>query len=97
MKIVNLVCPNCGATMQIDVDNRNLTCNYCGGSLYLDDEVQLVKSRIEELKQYGIKFYLDESINDELRCINMHAEFLQGYKYSRPIRMIELERFFKAG
>jgi len=120
-----------------------------------DEDFELVKSRIEELKQYGIKFYLDdfgtgysnfdrimelpfdiikfdrslvvesakdkssaymvdtfagmfknlkyrvlyegiEDISDENRCINMHAEFLQGYKYSRPINMSELERFLSA-
>ena len=120
-----------------------------------DEDFELVKSRIEELKQYGIKFYLDdfgtgysnfdrimelpfdiikfdrslviesakdkssaymvdtfagmfknlkyrvlyegiEDTSDENRCINMHAEFLQGYKYSRPINMSELERFLSA-
>lgn len=120
-----------------------------------DEDFELVKSRIEELKQYGIKFYLDdfgtgysnfdrimelpfdiikfdrslvvesakdkssaymvdtfagmfknlkyrvlyegiEDTSDENRCINMHAEFLQGYMYSRPINMSELERFLSA-
>ena len=35
---------------------------------------------------------------DEKRCINMSASYLQGYKYSRPIPINELNRFFsKAG
>jgi EAL domain-containing protein (putative c-di-GMP-specific phosphodiesterase class I) len=35
-----------------------------------------------------------ENESDEKRCINMSASYLQGYKYSRPIPMIELTRFF---
>ena len=31
---------------------------------------------------------------DEKRCIRMSASYLQGYKYSRPIPIIELKRFF---
>ncbi len=31
---------------------------------------------------------------DEKRCINMSASYLQGYKYSRPIPINELNRFF---
>ncbi len=121
-----------------------------------EEEFELVKSRIEELKEYGIKFYLDdfgtgysnfdrimelpfdiikfdrslviesakdessaymvdtfagmfktlkyrvlfegvEDETDENRCINMHAEFLQGYKYSKPIEMVKLGEFLSAG
>ena len=31
---------------------------------------------------------------DEKRCINMSASYLQGYKYSRPIPITELNKFF---
>ena len=31
---------------------------------------------------------------DERRCINMSASYLQGYKYSRPIPIYELNKFF---
>ncbi|MBR1816738.1 MAG: EAL domain-containing protein [Lachnospiraceae bacterium] len=31
---------------------------------------------------------------DEKRCINMSASYLQGYKYSRPIPIYELNKFF---
>lgn len=43
MKIVSMVCPNCGASIQVDADKKNLTCNYCGNSLFVDDEVQHVQ------------------------------------------------------
>ena len=43
MKIVNMVCPNCGASLQVDADKKNLTCNYCGINLIMDDEVSRVQ------------------------------------------------------
>lgn len=43
MKIINMVCPNCGASLQVDADKNNLTCNYCGSNLLLDDGVQHIQ------------------------------------------------------
>ena len=54
MKVVNLNCPNCGATLQVDGDSRNLKCEYCGNALFLDDEVNHVK--IENPEQVGYDF-----------------------------------------
>lgn len=36
-----------------------------------------------------------ESEEDEKRCIEMAASYLQGFKYSRPIPFAELRRFFR--
>lgn len=46
--------------------------------------------------KYRVLYEGIEDSADENRCINMHAEFLQGYKYSRPIKMQELDRFLSA-
>lgn len=54
MKIVNMVCPNCGASIQVDADKKNLTCNYCGNNLYLDDEVQHVQ--YDNAEETGYQF-----------------------------------------
>ncbi len=116
------------------------------------EEFELVKSKIETLKDYGIKFYLDdfgtgysnferimelpfdiikfdrslvieagksedcefmvntfadmfyklkyrvlyegiENDSDEKMCIKMKAQYLQGYKYSRPVPIGMLKNF----
>ncbi len=44
--------------------------------------------------EYSVLYEGVENDLDEERCINMHATYLQGYKYSRPIPIIELSRFF---
>ena len=54
MKIVNTICPNCGASIQVDADKKNLTCNYCGNNLYLDDEVQHVQ--YDNAEETGYQF-----------------------------------------
>ena len=54
MKIVKMVCPNCGATLQIDADKKNLTCNYCGNNLFIDDEVQHIQ--YDNAEEAGYQF-----------------------------------------
>lgn len=44
--------------------------------------------------EYSVLFEGVEDEKDEERCISMFASYLQGYKYSRPIPIIELTRFF---
>ena len=120
------------------------------------EEFELVKTRIDTLKGYGIKFYLDdfgtgysnierimelpfdiikfdrslvieasksensefmvntfadmfyklkyrvlyegiENDSDEARCIRMRAQYLQGYKYSRPVPIGMLKNFLTKG
>ncbi|MCR5321958.1 MAG: EAL domain-containing protein [Lachnospiraceae bacterium] len=119
-----------------------------------EQEFELIKERMNELKGSGIKFYLDdfgtgysnferimelpfdivkfdrslviasgndekfkgmvshlakmfddvdyavlyegvEDENDEKRCIGMSAKYLQGYKYSKPIPIEQLTKYFK--
>lgn len=52
-------------------------------------------SNIFELAKYQILFEGVEDEDDEQRCLGMHAEYLQGYKYSRPIPIEQLEGFLK--
>ena len=49
-----MVCPNCGASIQVDADKKNLTCNYCGNSIYIDDEVQHVQ--YDNAEETGYQF-----------------------------------------
>ncbi|MBO4864918.1 MAG: EAL domain-containing protein [Eubacterium sp.] len=43
---------------------------------------------------YSVLYEGVESDLDEKRCIDMSASYLQGYKYSRPIPIVELKSFF---
>lgn len=52
-------------------------------------------SEIFKKAEYHILFEGVEDDNDEDQCISMNAEYLQGYKYSRPIPMENLKDFLE--
>ena len=43
---------------------------------------------------YSVLYEGVENEEDERKCIDMSASYLQGYKYSKPVPIIELQRFF---
>lgn len=43
MKLVDMVCPNCGAKIQADADMGSAKCEHCGSAFLLDDEAVHVK------------------------------------------------------
>ena len=43
---------------------------------------------------YSVLYEGIEDEDDENRCINMYASYLQGYKYSKPVPIEELRNFF---
>ena len=52
-------------------------------------------SEIFKKADYQILFEGVEDDRDEKQCINMNAQYLQGYKYSRPIPMESLASFLE--
>lgn len=44
---------------------------------------------------YAVLFEGVEDDRDETHCVNMNANYLQGYKYSRPIPIEQLKNFLK--
>jgi EAL domain-containing protein (putative c-di-GMP-specific phosphodiesterase class I) len=55
--------------------------------------VDSLANMFDELN-YSVLYEGVETDSDEERCKNMSASYLQGYKYSRPIPIIELKKFF---
>ncbi len=52
-------------------------------------------SEIFKKAEYQILFEGVEDERDETQCINMNAQYLQGYKYSKPIPMENLKDFLE--
>lgn len=46
MKVVKLKCPECNATLEVNSDLENITCNYCGAKVLIDDENESKTERI---------------------------------------------------
>ena len=43
MKLIEVTCPKCGATMKVDQNKKEMNCEYCGNKFLIDDEVLKVK------------------------------------------------------
>ena len=58
MKIYNLKCPNCGATLTTDVKNNYAKCQYCGNEFMISedaeaDEKQSARDKANEVAEKG--------------------------------------------
>lgn len=54
MKLVKLICPNCGAKLEIDGSWQKVFCQYCGTELMLDRERHRVE--FENAEEAGYRF-----------------------------------------
>ena len=45
MKIYNLKCPNCGATLTTDVNNNYAKCQYCGNEFMISEDTETDEKR----------------------------------------------------
>ena len=43
MKLIDITCPKCKATMEVDEKRKQVTCKYCDNKILIDDEVKKVK------------------------------------------------------
>ena len=63
-----------------------------------NDEQRFMVSNFAEIfanSDYQVLFEGVEDENDEVRCLDMGARYLQGYKYSKPIPMWQLRDFLE--
>ena len=54
MKLVELKCKNCGATLKVEENSANVNCQYCSAHFKLDDEVQHIQ--YDNMEQSGYDF-----------------------------------------
>jgi|GEM_PF-2231191 len=54
MRLINMTCPNCGSQLQIDADNKQAKCQYCGNALLIDDGVQHIQ--YDNAEEAGYRF-----------------------------------------
>lgn len=54
MRLIDIKCPNCGADLRIDSENKECTCQYCGAKFLIDDEVLHV--RYDNAEESGYQF-----------------------------------------
>ena len=75
MKLLRLNCPNCGAKLCINDSLKSFTCNFCGTTSLLDDEVIKVEHRI-----------IDNKIEETIKSIDA---LLKIKKYDEAFKKAE--------
>ncbi len=55
MKLIDTTCPKCGANLHIDADCQSAFCEYCGGQILIDDEVQHLQIDNAENAVYALE------------------------------------------
>lgn len=54
MKLVDMVCPHCGAHLQVNAESHQADCEHCGAALFIDDEVRHIQ--YDNAEEAGYKF-----------------------------------------
>jgi len=54
MEIISLVCPSCGAQLEVNPRLKQGVCNYCGSSFMIDD--QKTKIELDDVESIGYEF-----------------------------------------
>lgn len=52
MKLQQIQCPGCGAEIEIPEGRDKFFCQYCGASIYVDDEVERKEYTIRHIDQH---------------------------------------------
>ena len=54
MKIIDLTCPKCGATLKPDLDKKTAVCEYCGHQMLIeqDETIEEIRTKARS-KAYG--------------------------------------------
>ncbi|WP_027205161.1 hypothetical protein [Butyrivibrio fibrisolvens] len=81
MKIVSMSCPHCGASLQLDADQKNLKCEYCGNNIFLDDEIKHIQ--FDNAEESG---YLFEKGRQRAKAeiAREYQQSIPAYTYERP-------------
>ncbi len=99
MKLVELRCKNCGSGLQMNENDKEVTCKYCNTTFKFDDEIQHIK--YDEMEQAGYDFEIgkiraqqdnDNSTSSYKPCCNEPiADFLIVFM----LGMLGVHKFMK--
>ncbi len=54
MKLIELLCPRCGAMLKVDTSSKQAYCEHCSTIFLIDDEVKRI--RVDDAEEVGYKF-----------------------------------------
>ena len=86
MKLLKLVCPSCGAKLEVNSNLEKFTCNYCGVTSLLDEESITVKNINSKLSNCinELKEYFDNG--NYQKCYDLANKYLIEYPNNKKIK-----------
>lgn len=65
MKLIELKCNNCGATLKVNSELNEIYCNYCGNKMLIDDEATTIE-RVENAKIKSRKSKHEQDMREKI-------------------------------
>lgn len=66
IRMVNLTCTNCGASLDLDIDSLQLYCPFCGNRLMIDvEQMKDILLEKERTKQKGLEYKHEKEMTVE--------------------------------
>jgi len=83
MKLIELKCPSCGAKLTVSNQLKKFTCNYCGTTTMLDDEIIKIEHTFNNLEKEEIFKRIDGFIklDNYHKAIEESEELKKKYSY----------------
>lgn len=88
MKLKELKCPNCNASISINENTKKGVCNYCNSEFIIDDEtIKIEQSTTIELKDDSLQIAKTtlESFKEYDKSLELYRELLPKYPHKREV------------
>lgn len=86
MKLLSMKCPNCNAKLEYNDDLDKINCNYCGNTIIVDKEEQIVKiktSKLDNSIDEMIEYYEN---GNYIKCESIAKELIIEYPSNKKIK-----------
>lgn len=78
MKIIATKCPHCGASLNLDIENKQAMCEFCRSSFIIDDEVKHIQ--YDNAEDAGYKFEKGRQRAQAEAQYNSYTDNQQSFK-----------------
>ena len=84
MKLIKITCPNCGANLNFNINNKNYKCEYCKTDILVDDEIVKIEHTVtnsekKEKIKVGEAYLYDLEEYD--KALSIYLELSETYPY----------------
>ncbi len=101
MQLVTLKCPTCNANIQVNSELTQGTCNYCGATFLIDDEVKKRDQLSEEdgfnFEKGRIRAQKEEEERQRAENIRLAQEEFKRRQLAEQERLANVNKSYKIG